>query len=61
MRTEYIINPMSGLSVRAKKNSLIEIIDIEGQQVVDFFAININNQNEFLSTGATIVCIVWIT
>jgi len=43
MRTEYIINPMSGLSIKAKKYSLIEIIDVEGQQVVDFFAVNMNN------------------
>ena len=56
MRTEYIISPMSGISVKVKQNSLIEIIDIEGQQVVDFFAINKNNQNEFLSTGVTIDC-----
>lgn len=56
MRTEYIIEPMSALSIKVKKNSLIEIIDIEGQQVVDFFALNTNNQNEFLSAGVTIDC-----
>ena len=56
MRSEYIINPMSGTSIPAKKNSLIEIIDVEGQQVVDFFALNMNNQNEYLSTGVTIDC-----
>jgi len=56
MKTEYIINPMSGLSIKVKKHSLIEIIDIEGRQVVDFFALNTNDQNEFLSTGVTIDC-----
>jgi len=56
MRTEYIINPMSGISVKVKRGSSIEITDIEGQQVVDFFAVNMHNQNEFLSTGVTIDC-----
>ncbi len=56
MRAEYIINPMSGLSLKVRKSSLIVIIDVNGQQVVDFFALNTNDQTEFLSTGVTIDC-----
>ena len=56
MKTEYTISPMSGISKKVKQHSLIEVIDLEGQQVVDFFALNMDNQNEFLSTGVTIDC-----
>lgn len=56
MRKEYIIKPKSGIHIAVKQNSLIEVIDVEGQQVVDFFAVNEHNQNEYLSTGVTIDC-----
>jgi len=56
MKTEYIITPMSGISIKVNQGSLITIVDIEGRQVVDFSALNMNNPHEFLSTGVTIDC-----
>ena len=33
---EYIINPCSGIKIEVNKGQSIDIIDIEGGQVVDF-------------------------
>jgi len=54
--SEYIIQSRSGVHIRLSANSVIKIIDIEGQQVVDFFALSEKNSNEILSTGVTIDC-----
>ncbi|BBA51241.1 urea carboxylase-associated family protein [uncultured Fusobacterium sp.] len=56
MEKEYIINACSGKKIEVKKNQLITIVDIEGSQVVDFFAEVSENPDEFLSTGVTIDC-----
>ena len=56
MKQEYIINARSGKVVKIMKNQTISIIDLEGSQVVDFFAESDQNPNEFLSTGVTIDC-----
>ncbi len=56
MKNEYIINACSGLAVHVKKGGMVTVIDTEGKQVVDFFAVNARNTNEFLSTGVTIDC-----
>lgn len=40
MAEEYMIEAQSGAAVLVKSGSKIEIIDVEGQQVVDFFAVN---------------------
>lgn len=56
MENDYIVEAKSGLNISVKKGDLIEIIDIEGQQVVDFFSINPMNPKEFLSAGVTIDC-----
>ncbi len=56
MKQEYMINACSGKTVEVMKNQTITIIDLEGSQVVDFFAEAIQNPNEFLSTGVTIDC-----
>ncbi len=53
---EYIINACSGKKIEVKKGQKIIIVDIEGGQVVDFFAKSKVNDNEFLSTGVTIDC-----
>lgn len=53
---EYIVEARSGLNLLVKKGELIEIIDIDGQQVVDFFAVNQSDPNEYLSAGVTIDC-----
>lgn len=56
MSKEYIIPACSGMKIDVKEGQRITVIDIEGGQVVDFFAEVSGNANEFLSTGATIDC-----
>lgn len=53
---KYIINPCSGMKIDSNKGQIIEIVDIDGGQVVDFFAEMRNNSNEFLSPDVTIDC-----
>ena len=56
MKQEYIINACSGQAIEVSSGQTITIIDIEGGQVVDFFAEFSENPNEFLSPGVTIDC-----
>ena len=56
MSIEYIIPACSGMKIDVKQGQSITVIDIEGGQVVDFFAEVNGNVNEFLSTGVTIDC-----
>ena len=56
MYKEYIISPCSGIKIDVKQGQNITVIDIEGGQVVDFFAEVNGNSAEFLSTGVTIDC-----
>lgn len=56
MKKEYIIGPCSGMAIDAKAGQNIMVVDIEGGQVVDFFAESAETPNEFLSTGVTIDC-----
>jgi len=56
MKNEFIIEPQSGSSFKIKKGECITIVDLEGKQVVDFFAVNSDDVCEFLSTGVTIDC-----
>lgn len=56
MKKEYFIPPCFGQAITVKKGNIITIIDIEGGQVVDFFAEIENNPDEFISTGVTIDC-----
>lgn len=56
MKREYLIEACSGQSIEVKKNEKITVIDIDGAQVVDFFAESKNSPAEFLSTGVTIDC-----
>ena len=56
MYKEYIISPCSGIKIDVKQGQNITVIDIEGGQVVDFFAELNGNSAEFLSTGVTIDC-----
>ncbi len=56
MRKEYIIPACSGMKIDAAKGQNITVVDIEGGQVVDFFAEVTDKPNEFLSTGVTIDC-----
>lgn len=56
MSAEYLIPACSGMRIDVKKGESITVIDVEGGQVVDFFAEAAGNQAEFLSTGVTIDC-----
>lgn len=56
MKREYLINPCCGKAIEVRKGETITVIDIDGGQVVDFFAEVWNDENEFLSTGVTIDC-----
>ena len=56
MSREYIIPACSGMKIDVKQGQSITVIDIEGGQVVDFFAEADGNENEFLSAGVTIDC-----
>ncbi len=56
MKREYKIDACSAAAIEVMKNQLITIIDMEGRQVVDFFAESVQNTEEFLSTGVTIDC-----
>ena len=35
---EYIIRPQSGMRINVSKGQKIEIVDVDGGQVADFFA-----------------------
>ena len=48
MSKEYIISACSGMKIDVKQGQSITVIDIEGGQVVDFFAEADGNENEFL-------------
>ena len=51
---EYIVNAQSGKSFRVQKGDSIRIIDIEGKQVADFWAIRDDHLDEFFSPGVTL-------
>ncbi|MBQ7828885.1 MAG: urea carboxylase-associated family protein [Clostridia bacterium] len=56
MKQEYFISACSGMAIEVKKDQMITVIDLEGSQVVDFFAEVLGKPTEFLSTGVTIDC-----
>jgi uncharacterized protein YcgI (DUF1989 family) len=53
---EYIVQSQSGIHIRLTDADVIKIIDLEGEQVVDFFAINAMDLHEIFSPGVTIDC-----
>lgn len=56
MSKEYIIPACSGMKINVRQGQSITVIDIEGGQVVDFFAEVSDRPEEFLSTAVTIDC-----
>lgn len=54
MKREYIIQACSGKRIDVNQGQTITVMDVEGGQVVDFFAEAAGNADEFLSTGVTI-------
>ena len=53
---EYWIAACSGKKMEVKRGETITVIDLNGGQVVDFFAETAENPEEFLSTGVTMDC-----
>ncbi len=53
---EYLISACSGKRISVKRGQIITVVDVEGGQVVDFFAEAAGNPGEFLSPGVTIDC-----
>lgn len=53
---KYRIEACAGKAIDAAKNQIITVIDLEGGQVVDFFAEALQNPHEYLSTGVTVDC-----
>lgn len=56
MKQEYLIQACQGQAIDVRKGQLISVIDIEGGQVVDFFAESAVNPDEFVSPGVTTDC-----
>ena len=52
----YIIQPQSGIRIDVRKGQRIEIIDVEGGQVADFFAEIKGTHDEYVSPSVTIDC-----
>lgn len=53
---EYMIPACTGRMIDVRAGQTITVIDVEGGQVVDFFAEVTGNPSEFLSPGVTIDC-----
>jgi len=53
---KYMIPACTGRRIDVRAGQNITVIDVEGGQVVDFFAEVAGNPKEFLSTGVTIDC-----
>ena len=53
---DYYIPACSGKRIEVKQGQYITVTDIDGGQVVDFFAEAAGNEAEFLSAGVTIDC-----
>ena len=56
MKREWIIDACSGKCIDVTEGQRITVVDLEGGQVVDFFAVSAKDTSEFLSTGVTIDC-----
>ena len=52
---EWVIPPGKELGLTVEKGQIIRVIDLEGQQVVDFVCFNARNKVEKLLVGATII------
>ena len=53
---EYFIPPCTGKRIDVKQGQTITVVDVDGGQVVDFFAEVTGCPSEFLSPGVTIDC-----
>jgi uncharacterized protein YcgI (DUF1989 family) len=53
---EFIVDAQSGKAFRVRDGESIRIIDVEGKQVADFWAIHDHDPHEFLSPAVTLDC-----
>lgn len=53
---EYMIQPQSGMRIDVSKGQKIEIMDVDGGQVADFFAEIKGTHEEYVSPSVTIDC-----
>ena len=53
---EILIPALHGAAIDVKEGQTIAVVDLEGAQVVDFFAERAGNPCEFVSPGVTIDC-----
>ena len=56
MERTFFIAPCAGMSADVRKGELVSVIDVDGGQVVDFFAEIKDDPEEFVSPGVTIAC-----
>ena len=56
MKQVYTVNACSGMAIPVTQGQTITVVDLEGRQVVDFFAEAQGDPDTFLSTGVTIDC-----
>src|SRR5688572_28675747 len=54
MQTLTIIPPRSSVSFILHKGHRLKVVDIQGEQVSDFICFNLQDTNEYLSSGRTI-------
>lgn len=54
--TKYIIEPKTGIRIDVNKGQKVEIVDVEGGQVADFFAEMKGTHEEYISPAVTIDC-----
>lgn len=54
MGREFLIDSRTGKAFAMGKGERVTVVDVEGRQVADFFAVNAGQHGEFLSTGVTI-------
>ncbi len=53
---EIVIKKQTGKAFTIRKGDKISVIDMEGSQVADLFAVNVKNHDEFFSAAVTIDC-----
>lgn len=51
---EILIAKQSGAGFHVRKNEFVAIVDVEGKQVADLFAVNPDDHGEYFSAGVTI-------
>lgn len=56
LMSKYFIQPRSGIRIEVNKGQKIEIIDVDGGQVADFFAEIKGTHDEYVSPSVTIDC-----